>query len=365
MPWVVREAVRDLNRAVGRRWHAIDPLLPDPAALPAGCGEPLVVNGDSGRIAGLGVCVHQHVPPQSLNQTWGAADRFTLVPRLPGQDITVATGQLLAQWRDHLAGIGSARGPDTSASVVWPSLDIGGVAALLRHGLQPLTVVAARTRPNGPPPAPRRAYGVTIREAAPADEEQVLDLELRLIRYDMHFGGPVWRQATARLVREEVHGSLERSAHNHGAHNHGAHNHGAHNHGAHNHGAHPRAHDHGAHDHGALDHGGTWTWLAERNGRAVGLLVAQPPQDAGWIAGLTSRSPAAYLQTMFVEGQERGTGIGAALVRNLHARLDGMGVAVTLLHHSQVNPLSAPFWYRMGYRPLWTSWEARPASALR
>jgi len=101
------------------------------------------------------------------------------------------------------------------------------------------------------------------------------------------------------------------------------------------------------------------------NGHAVGLLVAQPPQDAGWIAGMTSKTPAAYLQTMFVEGQERGTGIGAALVRNLHARLDGMDVAVTLLHHSQVNPLSAPFWYRMGYRPLWTSWEARPASALR
>jgi GNAT superfamily N-acetyltransferase len=326
MPWVVREAVRDINRAVGRRWHAIDPLLPDPAALPAGCGEPLVVNGENGRIAGLGVCVHQHVPPQSLNQTWGAADRFTLVPRLPGQEIAVTAGQLLAAWRDHLAGIGATRGPDTSASVVWPSLDIGGVGALLRHGLQPLTVIAARIRPNGPPPAPRWAYGVTIREAVPADEEQVLDLELRLIRYDLHFGGPVWRQATPRLVREEVHGSLER---------------------------------------GALDHRATWTWLAERNGRAVGLLVAQPPQDAGWIAGMTSRSPAAYLQTMFVDGQERGTGIGAALVRNLHARLDGMGVAVTLLHHSQVNPLSAPFWYRMGYRPLWTSWEARPASALR
>ena len=41
------------------------------------------------------------------------------------------------------------------------------------------------------------------------------------------------------------------------------------------------------------------------------------------------------------------------------------GLVPRLLHHSQVNPLSAPFWYRMGYRPLWTSWEARPASALR
>jgi GNAT superfamily N-acetyltransferase len=321
MPWVVREAVRDINRAVGRRWHAIDPLLPDPGTLPTGCGEPLVVTSDNGRTAGLGVCVHQHIPPQSLNQTWGAADRFTLVPRLPGQDIATSADLLLAQWRDHLAGIGAARGPDTSASVVWPSLDITGVQALLRHGLQPLTVIAARTRPNGPPAAPRRAYGATIRAAGPADEESVLDLELRLIRYDMHFGGPVWRSATARLVRDEIRDSLGRAD--------------------------------------------PWTWVAERNGRAVGLLVAQAPQDAGWIAGMTSKTPAAYLQTMFVEGQERGTGIGAALVRNLHARLDGMGVAVTLLHHSQVNPLSAPFWYRMGYRPLWTSWEARPASALR
>jgi predicted N-acetyltransferase YhbS len=327
MPWVVREAVRDINRAVGRRWQALDPLLPDPSALPAGCGEPLVVTGDSGRhdsgrLVGLGVCVHQHIPPQSLNQTWGAADRFTLVARLSGQDVAAPADQLLALWRDHLAGVGATRGPDTSASVVWPSLDITGVQPLLRHGLAPVTVIAARTRPKtAPPPGPPRgAYGVTIRPAGPADEEQVLDLELRLIRYDMHFGGPVWRTNTARLVSDEIRTSLARPA--------------------------------------------SWTWLAERNGRAVGLLVAQPPKEAHWIAGMTNQA-AAYLQTMFVDQSERGTGIGAALARSLHTRLDAAGVAVTLLHHSQVNPLSAPFWYRMGYRPLWTSWEARPASAFR
>ena len=324
MPWVVREAVRDINRAVGRRWNAVDPLLPDPATLPAGCGEPLVVTGDNGRMAGLGLCVHQHIAPDSLNQTWGAADRFTLVPRLAGPDIAAPADQLLAQWRDHLAGIGATRGPDTSAGVVWPSLDVTGVRALLRHGFQPLTVIAARTRPAAAGMSsapPRGAHGVTIRAAGPADEEQVLDLELRLIRYDMQFGGPVWRTNTARLVREEIRVSLARPA--------------------------------------------SRTWLAERNGRAVGLLVAQTPKEAGWIAGMTSAPEAAYLQTMFVDQAERGTGIGAALVRQLHARLDGAGVDVTLLHHSQVNPLSAPFWYRMGYRPLWTSWEARPASALR
>jgi GNAT superfamily N-acetyltransferase len=320
VPWVVRDAMRDINRAVGRRWQAIDPLLPDPATLPNGCGAPLVVKGESGRMTGLGVCVHQHVSPESLNQTWGAAERFMLIPRLAGQDVTAPADLLLSHWRDHLAEMSAARGTDTSASVVWPSHDITGVRALLRHGLQPLTVVAVRTRPGTSPP-PRGAYGVTIRAAGPADCEQVLGLELRLIRFDMHFGGPVWRSATQSLVRDEVRSSL--------------------------------------------NHGSAWTWLAERGGRAVGLLVAQPPREAGWIAGMTSQSPAAYLQTMFVDQGERGAGIGSALVSHLHAQLDAAGVAVTLLHHSQVNPLSAPFWYRMGYRPLWTSWEARPAGALR
>jgi len=321
VPWVVRDAMRDVNRAVARRWQAIDPLLPDPSSMPAGCGEPLVVNADGGRMVGVGVCVHHHVPADSLNQTWGAADRFLLTPRLTGQDTYQATDTLLSQWRDHLGGVAAARGEDTSAGITWPSRDITGVRALLRHGLQPLTVIAVRTRPAGPPRPPRVVPGVTIRAAGPRDEEQVLDLELQLIRYDGHFGGPVWRRDTAYLVRQEIRASLERQA--------------------------------------------MWTWLAERDGRAIGLLVAQPPVEAGWIAGMTGPSPAAYLQTMFVVPQERDTGVGAVLVRTLHARLDSTGVAVTLLHHSQVNPLSGPFWNRMGYRPLWTSWEARPARALR
>jgi GNAT superfamily N-acetyltransferase len=68
---------------------------------------------------------------------------------------------------------------------------------------------------------------------------------------------------------------------------------------------------------------------------------------------------------MFVRPEERGGGVGAALVERAHAALDAHPVAVTLLHYAQVNPVSAPFWSRMGYRPLWTIWEARPAAALR
>ena len=129
MPWVVRDAVRDINRMVGRRWQAIDPLLPDPAALPAGCGAPLVVNGDNGRWPVSASASTSTSRPESLNQTWGAADRFTLVPGWRGRTSRAPADDLLAHWRDHLAAVGAARGPDTSASVVWPSQDITGIQA--------------------------------------------------------------------------------------------------------------------------------------------------------------------------------------------------------------------------------------------
>jgi GNAT superfamily N-acetyltransferase len=104
------------------------------------------------------------------------------------------------------------------------------------------------------------------------------------------------------------------------------------------------------------------------NGRPSGLGVCrhqQVPDAATWIAGMTRPGATAYLQTMFVRPGERSGGTGTALARHVHGELDTRGIDLTLLHYSQVNPLSAPFWHRMGYRPLWSTWEARPASTLR
>jgi GNAT superfamily N-acetyltransferase len=80
---------------------------------------------------------------------------------------------------------------------------------------------------------------------------------------------------------------------------------------------------------------------------------------------MTRPGVTAYLQTMFVRPGERGGGVGAALVGHAHGVLDARGVQTTLLHYAQMNPLSAPFWHRMGYRPLWAGWEVRPAASLR
>jgi GNAT superfamily N-acetyltransferase len=80
---------------------------------------------------------------------------------------------------------------------------------------------------------------------------------------------------------------------------------------------------------------------------------------------MTGLAPVAYLELMVVLPGLRGQGVGTALVDEFHRTADAAGVAVTLLHYEQVNPLSGPFWSHRGYRPLWTSWEVRPAPALR
>jgi GNAT superfamily N-acetyltransferase len=315
--------VHDINKAVGRRWQGLDPLLPQPGDLPAGCGAPLVVTGANGRPAGLGVCLHQHIPADSLSQTWGAAGRFILVPRLRDPDTGAAADDLLTQWRDHLAGLNEAYADDTAAMITWPSRDVTGVRALIGHGLQPITVLAARPA-NRPVPA---GASVTIRRAGPDDLDVVTRFEMGVVHWDAQFAGAVPRPSTEPRIREQAQASLSQQP--------------------------------------------VWAWLAEQDRRPVGLLTVLPPKDAGWVAPMIRpqepqgpQGPA-YLSSMFVQPDERGSGVATALVRKAHDELDAHRVPVTLLDYSQVNPVSGPFWSRMGYRPLWTRWEARPATALR
>jgi GNAT superfamily N-acetyltransferase len=319
VPWVVRDVVRDINRGAGKRWRTLDPLLPAPSELTAGCAEPFQVSRADGRPAGFAVCRHQSFPDDSLSQTWGTATRYVLTLRLRERDTAPALDHLLSQWRDHLNEVSEARGEDTSALVTWPTRDTSGVRALLRHGLQPMTVLAVRVA--GRPVPAVDVNGLVIRQAVADDLDAVAAMELGVIKYDEQFGGSVPRSMTAALVRADTQIALGKQP--------------------------------------------EWCWLAERDGEPVGLLVVQPPAESSWIAMMTGPRPAAYLSTLFVQPQERGAGTGAALVRRAHAQLDDQGVAVTMLHHSQVNPVSGPFWSRMGYRPLWTSWESRPAMMLR
>jgi hypothetical protein len=333
MSAVAGNAGTSIGTLVLRRWQEIDPLLPEPGPLPPGCGAEFTIAGGAGEPAAAATCAHCEAVPGSLDTAWGTARRFQLAPQITGPDIGGTLDRLLGQWRDHLAGLPGTDSQDTAAVVNWPSRDIDGVKALVRRGFAPLAVVAARTASRHPGgPAGRTApdennrdrlarAGIRLRRAGPADIDAVVRLGLEVIRYDAHFGNGSERPDTVGALRHEADEML----------------------------AGPQP----------------WMWLAERGSQAIGLLAAQRPELAGWIAPLVRQAPVAYLMLMFVAPGERASGIGAELVARLHADVAAAGVPVTLLHYEQVNPLSAPFWSQQGYRPLWLAWEARPARAIR
>lgn len=331
------------------RLTRVDSLLPrqslpdqafsGPSASPSTCGARLTVSAagsetsrETGReLLAVGRCEHWIGAPGSLDLVWGATRRFTLVPEITGPDVAGPLDQLIGQWRDHLAAVPEAEGEDTAAIINWPSRDIDGMNVLLQHGLTPLNVLAVRRIGRSPEPAqhpepahypePARPDGLKIRRATPVDLEAVTGFAAAEISYDAHFGDVIDRPHTAEAMRGYFADVLSAPE--------------------------------------------PWIWVAERDATPLGLLAAEPPETAGWIAPLTDRSPVAYLMSAFVEPTERGGGVGGALTREFHRAAQDAGVGAVLLHYELFNPRSGPFWSQQGYRPLWTTLEARPARRLR
>ena len=304
-----------------RRWQAIDPLLPAIPGWMPGCGADLAVYGPDLGLVAAGSCSHWTAEPGSLDLIEGAAQRFRLTPYLIGSDVLASLDTLLSRWRDHLAAVPEADGEDTAAVICWPSRDVAGVRALVTHGLTPHGVIAAWSANRPPAVVAGCPPGVRIRRATPADLDVVTRMTMEVLRFDANFGGVIERPGAAEALRAQIAGLLREDD--------------------------------------------PWTWLAERDGVPVGLLVAERPEVAGWIAPRTCESPVAYLLALFVAPAERGAGVGAALTGQLHRSAALARVSVILLEYEQVNPLSAPFWGGQGYRPLWTTWEVRPARMLR
>jgi len=149
MPPVTSDTASAVGEQAARRLAALDPLLAAPA-VPAGCGAELTATGPHGSATAVGTCEHWAGEPGSLELTWGAVRRFQLTPQIAGPDVPAALDELLTRWRDHLAGVPEAAEEDTAVVLTWPTRDVDGPRTLLRHGLAPRAVIAAR-------PAGRRA----------------------------------------------------------------------------------------------------------------------------------------------------------------------------------------------------------------
>jgi len=297
------------------RIRDLDPLLPHshPLPVPVSGEIPMVVDGAVGypaRIAvGLGT-------PQA---DWGALDEHRLAARVGGANSVAAMDALLARWAEVVHTTATPEDRDSAATIGWPSRDTAMTPLFLDRGMIQFRVLAAR--PAGRP-GPDATSQAVIRPMTEADLDDVVDLHLEEIRWGTQFAaGSVVRAAAGDVARREYAGVLERDE--------------------------------------------PWTWVAEWDGRTVGMITVAPPQSAGWVAGLSSASTPAYVGTTVVLAPRRAGGVGTALVAQAHAALDRAGVDVALLHYAPLNPLSAPFWHRQGYRPLWSWWSVSPASRLR
>lgn len=310
---------QDLLQAQCARLVELDPELPSSVPLPDG-GDPLMARvPGGGSVAGL-VTRTQH-PPGSQNRMWSAADTFELHPLL-GEHGRWGMDALLGAWQERIREHG-APDEDSSCLVIWPSRDVEATRALLDHGFVPLSVLAVRPAVPAPEHHNAKLPGtVKVRRAGPADLDAVVELGLAELDYAALVGASVRRPDAAQLKRNAARLRLAAP--------------------------------------------GDPVWLAERDGVPIGLA------ECGWIDTARQRSSPrlrpgswAYVNCVAVAESARGTSVGTGLVSLAHAEFARAGVVGSFLYYNPPNPLSSVFWPRQGYRPLWTMWEVRPASALR
>jgi GNAT superfamily N-acetyltransferase len=297
------------------RFAALDPQLPDTHHMPSN-GEPIVTRTADGRPA-AGLVVRDTNPPGSARSLWQAGEVFELFP-IVGEQPQAGMHALLQAWRDWLAAHASPE-PNSACMVVWPSRDVAATRAFLDHGFVPLSCLAVR--PTAPAEDTKLSGTVKVRRAGPADLDTVVELTLAELEYAALVGTSTYRSDAPQLKRTAAHVRL---------------------------------------------HSSDPVWLAEQDGTPVAVA------ECGWVD--TEKSPSgyrlragtwAYVNCVSVAEKVRGTGVGQQLMTSAHNEFARAGAIGSFLYYNPPNPLSSVFWPRQGYRPLWTMWEVRPATALR
>ncbi|GAB2921351.1 GNAT family N-acetyltransferase [Rhodococcus aerolatus] len=253
--------------------------------------------------AGWAAVLQPRTPGPDDPELLSAADASLEVTAVLGADPAPGLRALLP-----LALAEAAEVPGRATVLSWPSRDVAATRVLLDHGFAPLSVVAVAARPTGRPDG-------AVRTAGPDDLATVLALVLAERAYSVSTGPAVARPGDAALLEAELAARL----------------------------------------------GGAGTvWLAERAGRAVGVLDGGLVYAApgSWLAGRLPLGVWGAVHHCGVLDADRGGGVGRRLVEHAHAAWSAAQGVV--LHYHPANPLSSVFWPRRGYRPLWTVWEHRP-----
>jgi GNAT superfamily N-acetyltransferase len=291
-------------------WFArLDPMLP--AAVRPPEGDVITAALPDGSRA-AGVVVTSRLQPDAMPTLWSALEVWELHPMLGEHGMA----ELMAQWQVMMAR--RTPGPDSSCLVTWPSRDARAARVLLDHGLVPLSTLAIRTGGRNAPTPGR----LTIRRARLRDLDVVLPLAMAELEYSAMVGGTVLRPGAMRVKREALARHLDQN---------------------------------------------DPVWLAESDGIAVALAECwfSDSEAGSWSETRVRHGLWGYINSFSVAPALRGTGVGRELAAHVHRELAAAGTVGSFLYYNPPNPLSTVFWARQGYRPLWTIWEIRPASALR
>lgn len=297
----------DLVADQAQRHSSIDPLLP-PTADP-GPGRTLAAAlPDGTRITGV-----LDVYTDQGQQVWA----LTPFVGWHGGEAMEAALRALRARLDH-----TPAPPGSVCTLTWPSRDAECTRPLLDHGLLPVLALGVRTR-TSPPRMPGTA-SVTVRQADPRDAASVERLA---------------RQQTAHSTLFSV-SAPPKTGFARG----------------------DRLVD-------ALNSPGR-VWVAESRLHAespvVGMVqVGEAYPRSPEFTGLLPAGRWGWLARISVRPEMRGHGVGRALADTAHDALARAGLERSTTWYSPLDPVASVFWHRQGYRPLWTVWQCRPASALR
>lgn len=262
-----------------------------------------------------GEVARQIAGADSAELLWMARETWQLFPE-PGDTGTAGMDALLTAWHERMST--EAPGPDSACVVNWPSQDVHAIRAFLDHGFVPLSCLAVRT---APPSAGPDVAGTVFRRAVPADFATALALVTTTFDYTGLVAAPK-RANTAELLAPELRRRLD---------------------------------------------GEGPVWIAEHGGVLAGIAECGWTESApgSWAAELLPHGRWGYVNNVVTAPGFRGGGVGRALMSLVHQHFHDEGATGTYLYYNPPSPLASVFWPRQGYRPLWTSWEVRPASALR
>lgn len=298
-----------LCHAHTRRLQAADPKL---GPIPPAADEPVDVLGvDNADGSVWGILRRTVVAADDPISLWGPTTREILQIRTATTPHPEAVKGLLDRWLTRVDAEGETGSGDRGAIVRVPVAETGLARPLLAAGFAPQTTTAILPVHSWMAETPTPA-DLSLRPPEQADRDALLDLAEEMLASDIA-AGSAW----------------------------------------------PRPHGRGLMAHYVdemLGYGEGWAYVAEDEEGLTGVVSLNPPEQSEWAAPSTSLSPVVYLGMAAVTERVRRQGVGRRLVSAVHQQAAVTGQQAILLDHACLSPLSAPFWQRHGYRPLWTTW---------